>query len=163
MKLFVRRITGSHATDELWDNSAEDGFTVISSDFSKENSAEKSFPGVCGITAEEKNFCEYDYSVHDTPLLKFFRDGCFTVENLIIPVYLHHVIRAIANIYPLDRYLAAHYERQLTAVLRQLKPEDEDLLASLALKNEFDNTGNQNADAFLRFQKKLYLTYLREE
>ena len=163
MKLHVRKITGSHATGELWDNSACDGFTVINSDFSKENNSEKSDHEISNTSAEDKNFSEYDYSVHDAPLLEFFKDGCFTVENLIIPVYLHHVIRAITNIYPLDRYLAAHYERQLTSVLRQLKPEDEDLLASLALKNEFDNTGNPNADAFLRFQKKLYLTYLREE
>jgi hypothetical protein len=150
MKLFTRRITGNKATDELWNTAELDDITVLNRDLSDQNIPTDKIP-------------EYDFSTEDTPLSGYFKDGKFTIEGIVIPVYLNHVIRAITNIYPLDRYLAAHYERQLTEVLRRLGPQDADLLTSLSLRKEYDNTGSAGADAFLRFQKKLYLTYLREE
>ena len=105
----------------------------------------------------------YDASSSDAPLRDRFSDAGFDARFLAIPVYLRRVIQAIANIYPLDRYLAAHYERQLTAVMRRLKEEDIRTLDARALEENFDLTGREATDAVLRVQRKLYLADQRQD
>ncbi len=127
------------------------------------NLDEDTFSAFDGQEFAEEQMALYDWSQSAAPLCDLLQAENLTVRAVLIPFFLRHVLRAIINIHPLDRYLAAHYERQLTAILVKLSDDEQDLLNKLALTENFDLTGNDHVDAFLRFQRKLYLTYQRED
>ncbi len=105
----------------------------------------------------------YPPGTGDTPLMDQFDGQEFACPRLAVPARLRRVVPALVRMAPVDRYLAAHYERQLSAVLRTLTPEDLAILESRGLADDWELTGKTGADAFLRFQRKLYLHYPRVE
>lgn len=102
-----------------------------------------------------------DMKIDPCPLWQRFdlREKKFTRKYIAIPLYLRHVIQAIVNIYPLDPYLAAHYERQMLNIAVNIRDNTADLLNYLNLIQDFDLPEESGSHDFLRFQRKLYLTY----
>lgn len=87
----------------------------------------------------------------------------FKTESISIPAFLAHSVRAICSIFPLDRYLAAHYENQMRAALSALDEKDAEYLDYLAITPDAEPyDASDAAAAFLKFQRKLYLAYARE-
>ena len=90
--------------------------------------------------------------------------SAFRTKSLSVPAYAAHCVRAICSIFPLDRYLAAHYENQMRAAIFALSDKDAEFLARLAISQDADASGaSEEAAAFLKFQRKLYLAYARED
>lgn len=88
----------------------------------------------------------------------------FKTESLAIPAFLAHSVRAICSIFPLDRYLAAHYENQMRSALSALDAKDAEYLDYLAITPDAEPLDASDAvAAFLKFQRKLYLAYARED
>ena len=88
----------------------------------------------------------------------------FITNSISVPAFCAHCVRAICSIFPLDRYLAAHYENQMRAALSALSESDAEFLDRLAIAQDADvSEASEASAAFLKFQRKLYLAYARED
>ena len=87
----------------------------------------------------------------------------FDSDAVMIPVYLIHTVKSIVNIFPLDQYLAAHYERQMLEIIPHFSRDEIDWLNYHCLIEDPDVNEDlgENIKKFLKFQRKLYLHYER--
>ncbi len=182
MDLIILEKIGQQATYDLWINKAPDNFVYCSNLPLKARTLSIHEDGF--YLGDDPFIPKQEYIIYDNTVITSLKDVLdpknYKIDNCIlwkefdlekkelrkkyiaIPLYLRHVIKAITNIYPIDAYLAAHYERQLLNIAINITSEEEDILNALNLKQNFDLTGIKNVDDFLRFQRKLYLTYQDE-
>ena len=80
---------------------------------------------------------------------------------LVVPLGTAPVIRAILNIHPFDRYLAAHYFRQYLPLGHALNETDLSELAHrfLAEESQIPPTLSDAALAYLKLERKLHRQY----
>lgn len=183
MEIIILQQIGTNSTESLWKDQApnslvyagnvslqarildikEEGLFLDNSLFI--NTSECLYYDLDSLKASLPNFDSISPKIDKNPLWQIFDIDKRELgkKYIVIPIYLRHVIQALINIYPLDPYLAAHYEKQLLNIITKFSSDDEDLLNSLNLSQSFDLIGNDIVDQFLRFQRKLYLTYQRED
>lgn len=84
---------------------------------------------------------------------------------LVVPLGTAPVIRAIVNIHPFDRYLAAHYFRQYLPLGHALNETDLSELAHRFLTKESQTpaTLSDAALAYLKLERKLHRQYRDDE
>jgi len=80
------------------------------------------------------------------------------------PLAILPVVRAIMNIHPLDRYLAAHYMCQLQPLLSQLSTESLAQIMNIRQYRDREYVLNENLPIeisnYLKLEKKLHRQYL---
>ena len=109
-------------------------------------------------------YLQDDSSEHRQMLqnLKIFR-YYLQFDAVILPVFLIHTVKSLTGIFPLDRYLAAHYEHQMLETVPHLSETEKDWLNRHCLREEtsVQDCISENAEKFLKFQRKIYLHYDR--
>lgn len=114
---------------------------------------------------DQKIFSYFDQNelYNDQALKNYWQNDHFTFDFIEIPIYLIHVVKSIVNIFPIDQYLAAHYEAQMIDIIKTLSLDDQDWLNYHCIIEDPDLNEdlNENIKNFLKFQRKLYLHYER--
>lgn len=102
-------------------------------------------------------------SYSGTSLAEHWTGDRFDFDAVILPVFLIHTVKSLTGIFPLDRYLAAHYEHQMLETVPHLSETEKDWLNRHCLREEtsVQDCISENAEKFLKFQRKIYLHYDR--
>lgn len=160
MKIIIKQQFGKHTTKELWIKY-----------FSLLKFADQVILDIPNVSLNLDNtinifkYFDQNFLYQNDSLTNHYKEKKFDIELVEIPLCFYHIVHAVISIFPLDQYLAAHYERQLLEIIQNLSKDQIDWLNANLLKG---NTGiednvDENIVKFIKLQRKLYLHYERED